>query len=164
MRTIKAQSLWQPWAHLIAVGAKRYETRNWRTDYRGPVAIHAAQHWTVRMALQCYEEPFFKILSRAGTRFPARCDHTKLQTLGLDFGAIIAVAELVDIQRTEHILPQLGPQEIAFGDFRHGRFAWLYENAVRLDNPMPCIGKQRLFNAPPEFAIIVATITWKPRP
>lgn len=38
----RALSLWQPWASLIAVGAKTIETRGWSTTYRGPLLIHAA--------------------------------------------------------------------------------------------------------------------------
>jgi len=30
-----AISIHQPWASLIAFGEKRYETRSWKTDYRG---------------------------------------------------------------------------------------------------------------------------------
>lgn len=40
---MKAISLWQPWATLIATGAKQIETRSWATSYRGPIAIHAAK-------------------------------------------------------------------------------------------------------------------------
>lgn len=39
---MKAITLWQPWASLIALGAKTIETRSWQTSYRGPIAIHAA--------------------------------------------------------------------------------------------------------------------------
>lgn len=39
---MKALTLHQPWASLIAVGAKKIETRSWSTSYRGPLAIHAA--------------------------------------------------------------------------------------------------------------------------
>lgn len=39
---MKAITIWQPWASLIACGAKKYETRGWPTKYRGPIAIHAA--------------------------------------------------------------------------------------------------------------------------
>src|SRR5258708_5270609 len=42
-RVVKALTLWQPWASLIAVGAKTIETRSWSTSYRGPLAIHAAK-------------------------------------------------------------------------------------------------------------------------
>ncbi|MHB1773386.1 MAG: ASCH domain-containing protein [Acidimicrobiales bacterium] len=39
---MKALSLHQPWASLIAIGVKKVETRHWTTSYRGPLAIHAA--------------------------------------------------------------------------------------------------------------------------
>src|SRR5690348_17556570 len=40
---MKALTLTQPWASLVAIGAKRIETRSWSTSYRGPLAIHAAK-------------------------------------------------------------------------------------------------------------------------
>ena len=39
---MKALSLRQPWASLIADGHKTIETRTWRTHYRGLLAIHAS--------------------------------------------------------------------------------------------------------------------------
>ena len=41
---MKALSLWQPWASLMAVGAKHNETRDWPTRYKGELAICAAKH------------------------------------------------------------------------------------------------------------------------
>jgi len=43
MDEIKAISLWQPWASLVIGGHKQFETRSWRTRYRGLLAIHAAR-------------------------------------------------------------------------------------------------------------------------
>lgn len=43
---MKALTVTEPWATLIAIGAKRIETRSWPTDYRGPVAIHASKKLT----------------------------------------------------------------------------------------------------------------------
>lgn len=40
---MKALSLKQPWASMVANGTKTIETRSWRTSYRGPLAIHASQ-------------------------------------------------------------------------------------------------------------------------
>lgn len=40
--TIKALSLKQPWAELIANGRMTIETRRWRTSYRGPLLIVAS--------------------------------------------------------------------------------------------------------------------------
>ena len=34
---VKALTLTQPWATLVAIGAKRIETRSWSTRYRGPL-------------------------------------------------------------------------------------------------------------------------------
>ncbi len=42
---IKALTIWQPYASLIAAGLKQYETRSWSTRYRGLLAIHAAKRW-----------------------------------------------------------------------------------------------------------------------
>lgn len=42
-RTTKIITLHQPWASLIALGLKKYETRSWGTDYRGKLLIHAAK-------------------------------------------------------------------------------------------------------------------------
>src|ERR1700741_488756 len=39
MTTIKALSIKQPWANLVASGKKTVETRLWPTDYRGPLLI-----------------------------------------------------------------------------------------------------------------------------
>lgn len=36
---IKAISIKQPWANLIASGKKTIETRTWKTSYRGPILI-----------------------------------------------------------------------------------------------------------------------------
>ena len=38
---MKALTLRQPWASLVALGVKTIETRSWSTEYRGPLAIHA---------------------------------------------------------------------------------------------------------------------------
>ena len=40
---MKALTLWQPWASLIASGAKTLEIRGRNTNYRGELAIHAAK-------------------------------------------------------------------------------------------------------------------------
>jgi len=39
MKLLKALSLKQPWANMIASGEKTIETRRWPTAYRGPLLI-----------------------------------------------------------------------------------------------------------------------------
>lgn len=36
---MKALTVRQPWATLLAIEAKAVETRSWKTDYRGPVLM-----------------------------------------------------------------------------------------------------------------------------
>ncbi|MFA6927000.1 MAG: ASCH domain-containing protein [Bacteroidales bacterium] len=40
---MKALSVRQPWASLIAIGRKTIEVRTWRTNYRGPLVICASK-------------------------------------------------------------------------------------------------------------------------
>ncbi len=40
---MKALTISQPWANLIASGLKFVENRTWPTSYRGPLAIHAGK-------------------------------------------------------------------------------------------------------------------------
>lgn len=40
---MKVITLKQPWASLIARGYKKYEFRTWKTNYRGPILIHAGK-------------------------------------------------------------------------------------------------------------------------
>ncbi len=44
----KALSIIQPWASAITYAGKDVENRTWRTNYRGPIAIHASA--------KCFEE------------------------------------------------------------------------------------------------------------
>jgi hypothetical protein len=48
---MKFLTIRQPWASLIAVGAKTIETRPFSTKYRGPLAIHAGLAWPKMMTL-----------------------------------------------------------------------------------------------------------------
>ena len=85
---MKAFTLTQPWATLVAISAKRIETRSWGTDYRGPLAIHAAKGWTEPCVRLFFKEPFKSILEKAGY---------KLFSL-LPRGEVIAVCDLVSVR------------------------------------------------------------------
>jgi len=51
---LKALTLWQPWASLLAGGGKMFETRSWKTNYRGPVVIHAAKLSVRQVLKKCF--------------------------------------------------------------------------------------------------------------
>jgi len=156
---VKAITLTQPWATLVAIGAKHIETRGWSTRYRGPLAIHAAAGLGPvggKLALVdlCHREPFYDALQAAGIR----------RATSLPFGAIVAICELVDCvqigadwtrpmpppplaktigRRLADGTPQLWDltqQELAFGDYSPGRYAWLLADVKPLAEPIPAKG------------------------
>jgi len=149
---MKAITIWQPWASLLACGAKQYETRSWETNYRGTIAIHAAF------------DPHLKIWEElddvtAGT-MQGILDFIDPDELPL--GSIIATAELVecwkilDSGKDEAILQIINAErqaqrkiydnEIHFGDWTPGRYAWEFRNMTMLPEPIPAKGKQRIWN------------------
>ncbi|MHB0976875.1 MAG: ASCH domain-containing protein [Candidatus Aquicultorales bacterium] len=132
---MKAISIWQPWASLIAIGAKRYETRSWLTTYRGPIAIHASKTKTF---LNDLKDGWLPRIDRA---------LADAEVAEISLGAIIAVADLTATYTTENItaLPETSKDELAFGDFSSGRYAWELENVVMLEKPIPCRGRQGLW-------------------
>ncbi|MEX0718661.1 MAG: ASCH domain-containing protein [Planctomycetaceae bacterium] len=131
---MKALTVWQPWASLLALGMKRYETRGWLTSYRGPLAIHAGAKRDGVVHAVCGIEPFCSILAEHGFAGPAE----------LPYGAVIAVGELVACHPVETL--KLSKLERAVGDFSEGRFAWEFANVRMLDTPIPARGWHQLWD------------------
>lgn len=141
---MKALTLTQPWATLVAIGAKKIETRSWRTSYRGPIAIHAAKGFPKDAQNICYTQPFLRIL------LGINAEINKLAR-----GSVIATAKLTDVCPMESTLclpgifddyPELDtPQERAFGDYSFGRWAWILEDVKSLTDPIPTKGALSLW-------------------
>ena len=131
---MKAISLWQPWASAIALGHKSIETRQWTTRHRGPLAIHAAKRFGPK-------EREFASVERALGRMPDR----------LPFGAIVAVARVVDVRRTDDLDLIIGPIERLYGNYGSGRFGWMLTDVQPLAEPIPWKGLQGLFEVPDDL-------------
>lgn len=127
--SVKALSLWQPWATLVVTGAKRIETRGWQTSVRGELAIHAAKTWNSALAKLCRQEPFASALRGTGT---------------MPFGSVIGVVSLTAIDPVDSLV-DISERERAFGNYGPGRFAWSLDNIIRLEEPVPCRGHQQMF-------------------
>jgi activating signal cointegrator 1 len=161
---VKALSLTQPWATLVAIGAKRIETRSWPTGYRGVLAIHAAKGFPAWAREACDEEPFYGELVKTGCLWPVGDETLTYKAAerfaALPLGAIVAVAHLDAVCRTEAIhwpgvtaLHGIDPErELAFGDYAPGRFAWRLSAVIRLANPIPCRGALGLWDVPADIA------------
>lgn len=130
---MRAITIWQPWASLIACGAKRFETRGWQAK-PGPIAIHAAAKRTKELDRLCAVEPFYTCLKSFGRQWGNPTPR----------GYVIATAELVKCHRVEDIRDELSEQELAFGDYSDGMFAWDLSNVVPLV-PAAATGKQGLW-------------------
>src|SRR5262249_45834457 len=119
---MKAITLIQPWATLVVLGAKRIETRSWKTDYRGKLAIHAGKKWNKQLADLCEQEPFKEALAKYAWRFQDLEEpdgpHYLSQT---PLGMILGTVDIVDCKRTEDLITQVNAEfgpEFAFGDYR----------------------------------------------
>lgn len=152
---MKCLSLWQPWATLMEMGGKRIETRSWATLYRGPVLIHAAKRWNRELRGLCGVGDFVEVLGRISGEVPdlMRLDPVTRTSRRMPLGEIIAVGQLVDCQPVETMhRPEEGTRERAFGDYRPGRFAWMFGRVCGLSSPIPWRGMQGLFEVPDEVA------------
>lgn len=123
-----AISLWEPYGTLIKVGAKQYETRHWRTGYRGPLVICTAKKRD-REILESY-----KALRPDFFRYGVKMEPCR-------FGVALCLVDLVDCIPAEFI----GDDERRFGNFAPGRFAWLLENVRPFAKPIPVRGHQGLW-------------------
>lgn len=130
-------TLTQPWATLMAIGAKSIETRSWRTKWRGWFAIHASKSFPGECRDLCYTEPFNSAFLRAGLNVLAT-------DTDLPLGKVLAVVELVDCVKTESVRSKLDHAERTFGDYSDGRYAWMTRNVRRLREPFEMRGAQGL--------------------
>jgi len=150
---MKALTLTQPWASLIALGEKKVETRGWSTPHRGPILIHAAKTLAEPVCNEdglrelVAREPFATALGRHGITVAEQ----------LPRGQVVAVAHVLACLPTIQLgsrmreLPELADfkaaeYERAFGDYSPGRFAWLLGKVERFGKPIPLRGGQKLFD------------------
>lgn len=175
---MKALTLWNPWAMLVAVLLKRFETRSWYTEYRGPLAIHAAKSFPRDCKLAALSDPLlghlidaglFPRLIRQQSEFPFAVNNTWFNRFLL--GAIVAICNLEAVylitdthmeqvkpltEKHPLMLPLPEEPERSFGDYTPGRFAWLLTDVRCLPKPIAATGRQRLWEwTPPEGLIYI---------
>lgn len=140
---MRALSLWQPWATLIRIGAKKCETRSWGTNYRGPIAIHAAKKVSPDFGEICHSEPFCAALSKAG--------YDEMECF--EFGSIVAIADLVAVKQIVLGIPSnpkkfmIAPAdpEYSFGNYEAGLYGWILDRIRPIPEAIPYKGMQGLF-------------------
>lgn len=148
---MKALSLHQPWASLIAIGAKRIETRHWPTSYRGPIAIHAAKRPLTAEELRDDDlMRFFPTYPRVASLNDLRAWAAKT----IPLGAVVATAELYHCglmvsgpgaRKGELTIEAVPAQERMLGNYEPGRYGWGLEKVRALTPPIPARGAQGLW-------------------
>ncbi|EAZ90065.1 ASCH domain-containing protein [Crocosphaera chwakensis] len=133
---VKAISLHQPWASLIAMGFKHYETRSWGTNYRGKLVICAAKKNTKQQRLNY--ESLASMLN---------IDLTLNPWDSLPLGMAIAIVDLTDcIEMTDEFINEQSESEQMCGHWEPERFAWQLDNIKPIFPPIPIKGQQGLWD------------------
>jgi hypothetical protein len=125
---VKALSVRQPWAELIARGAKTLEVRSRRAHYRGPLAIVASN--------SAVSDDGMSALAKHGL-----CESV------LSRGQVICVVELIDSR------PMTAADAFDGGaccPFEAGKQVWVLRNARRVEPPLPMKGQVSMFPLKPD--------------
>ena len=125
---MKVLSIKEPFATLIKDRVKIYETRSWKTNYRGEIYIHAS-----------------KLLSKS-ERVESANKYLKSE---IKPGFILCKCELVDcIPMTDEFIKYINTEtlEYDYGLFSEGRYAWKLKVLEVSEEPIPAKGKLGIWN------------------
>lgn len=140
MDEIKALTLRQPWAHCIAHLGKQVENRSWPVRYRGLLAIHAGAGWDAAAERDLTTLAAWRDWS-ASLPHPNVTGPLRKNAVHVDFGAVIAVAELAGCHHSDdcgHCSAWSQPDS----------WHWLLRGVRPLRAPVPCKGKLGLWRLP----------------
>ena len=125
---MKVLSIKEPFASLIKDGVKVYETRSWKTTYRGEIYIHAS-----------------KSISKSANSQKA-LGYIKSE---INPGYILCKCKLVDCiymdsEFINHIINETNEND--YGLYEIGRYAWKLEVIEVLKEPIFAKGKLGIWN------------------
>lgn len=137
---MRALTIRQPFAWAIAAGHKAVENRSWSTSYRGPLAIHAG----LRQDVEAMQDHRVMAATHGWVVEHWPREDRPWHTVG----AIVAVAELVDVH------PATGcckPWGVGIYNCRQAKHLVLAD--IRpLAEPVPCKGSLGVWTVPDEVA------------
>lgn len=122
---MRALTICQPYAELIARGIKRVENRTWATGYRGPLLIHAGKSK--------------KFLSG---------DNYGIPLAEMNWGAVVAVANIEACYDIFQIQKGTLPESHEFlraHEHCEGPYCFVLGNIRRFKNPIEARGEQGFF-------------------
>ena len=126
---LKALSLKQPFAWLIANGYLQVDDRSWGTQYRGPILIHASKG--------LYEDYYQHIKLHTDIPIPDRAQ--------LDYGGVVGIARLVLCCKPGELPANMSREQRShFGGVNAEYYGFLFAQARPLPL-IPCAGKLGIF-------------------
>lgn len=137
---MKAITLWQPWAQLVADGRKPVETRPRPWHYRGIIAIHAGKHVDREACIRFGYDPdtiprgvvVCLVYMHDCVRFP-------------DQRLFVTEWEQTHLRR---IVPD------DYGNYAAGRYGYTLYNPRKLDPPVSAKGSQGIWEWPNVIGIL----------
>lgn len=130
---MKALTISQPWANLIASGLKFVENRTWATSYRGPLAIHAGKGSQYLTPQQLALYPTGCIVATCEL---VECVHIDKLREKARFGTLHQFVGK-DSKKTIH--------EVLLHDFTEGPYLWILDD-IRPIQDYTIRGAQGLWN------------------
>lgn len=165
---MKAISLWQPWASLIACGIKPFETRDWPPPVAligERIAVHAAKKVDPAAADMAEELLLGQYGAELAEKLAATWDKAgpvmaRFRSVDMPVGCVVCTAKLDGAFRLGEggkVVKRLisrpmpdcfTPKADAYGDYSPGRWAWLLRDVQVLNPPAPAVGRQGFFDLP----------------
>mgnify|MGYP000940126643 CR=1 FL=1 len=148
---MKALSLWQPWASLVAIGVKPHETRSWAP----PLAL-IGKRFAIHAAKKSIDEATAGLTDGVMEAMVRALIAAGEDPMNLPHGKVVCTVVLGDPGRVEsrmrtstglHAVLHNGSRVLInhFGDYAVGRWVWPLLDVERV-TPYDVIGRQGLFD------------------
>lgn len=147
--TERCLSVRQPWAALLCLGRKQFETRSHRTSVRGTIVIHAAKAMPIKVG-EIAQVGRYELLRDTKGLMLTGAGLPNGGALRLPVGVFLGTVYLSDcIQVTVEDLAagKYSRDEVALGDFAPGRWLWQMKTP-RTIAPVPGRGQLGFFRVP----------------
>lgn len=146
---MKALTVWQPWATLIAISAKPFEFRGYpaaRAFRHQRIAIHAGKRpprrsEIERLVLQLRGDEAWETGLIRELALPL-LEKALLSPGSLPTSAIVATAVLGKPRRDAELLTQFGGPVLDSDRLEHSNWGWPLSDVIELQPPVPATGAQ----------------------
>ncbi len=130
---MKALSIRAPWWWAILYLGKRIENRDWSTNYRGRIYLHASKWFSIDEIMYDIEDVREMRLKASPDLVPPHCTLRMLKDAG---GCFVGTVDIVDC-----VTASSSPWFV-------GKYGFVLENPIPLLRPIPYRGERGLFDVP----------------